>query len=78
MKMSQAHFDTLKARVLPFAEHYAALVAQYAENPRINDAGFAARCRILSAAKIYEVYSYQEFDYLDSHVDTAMRKILGV
>lgn len=75
--MTQPHFDTLKARVQPFAEHYGSLVAQYAANPKIKDAGLAARCRILAAAKIYDVYTYQEFDYMDSHVDTAMRKILG-
>lgn len=78
MKMSQAHYDTLKTRVQPFAEHYNALLAQYAANPKINDAGLAARCRILAASKIYDVYSYQEFAYLDTHIDTAMRKILGV
>ncbi len=80
--MSPAHFDVLKTRVLAMREQ----IPTYAQHIRTNFASVgktpsAAETRIMwdifYATKIMNSYSYQEFDYKDTHIETAMRKILS-
>jgi len=76
MRMTPEHYQTIKARVTPLLVHVAALREQYAQNPKIKDIDCAIRWKLFHAARIYDIYTYQQFDYLDAHIDTAMRAII--
>lgn len=78
MKMSTVHYNALQANVIPLLHHIPHLREAYALNPKIKDIEKATLWTIYHAAKMYKLYTYQEWDYLDSHIETAMKQILKV
>ena len=76
MKITDAHYKILRARVLPHMPQYPFLIEQYKRVPKIKSAEAAALWRVYHMARIYDVFTYQEWDYLDAHIETAMRKII--
>ena len=75
MKMTAEHYKELKSRILPFVFR----INDHIEDVRKTGNFDSLEKRILwdvfHAAKIYNKYSYQEFNYLDSHIETAMKSI---
>lgn len=76
MKMTPEHYAKLRERVLPFMPQYPFLLEQFKRVPEIKSAECAALWRVYHAAKIYDIFTYQQWDYNDSHIETAMRKII--
>lgn len=77
MKMTPEHFAILRDRVTPLLPRLPALEALHQANPRIKDPKRAALWDVYHAARIYELFTYQQWDYDDSHIETAMRRIIG-
>lgn len=75
MKVTKAHYEALKAKVLPLVPSIPAYRESLKADPKVNDLDRRVLWDVFHAAKIWEVYSYQDFNYLDSHVETAMRAI---
>lgn len=77
MKMSKEHYDYLKGKVLayilPIKSH-----KELIDNGNIECMDKEKRLiwDTFRACKAYTQYSCQEFDYNDSHIETAIRKIL--
>lgn len=81
MKMTQAHFTVLKAKVAELQPQIPAHLARLQADPKVKDLGMRLLWDVFAATRILDQYSYQEFDYLDTHIETAMRrafKELGV
>lgn len=81
MKMTDEHYAALKARVQTLVPQIPAHRERLKNDPKVKNLDLRVLWDVFHAAKIYTVYSYQEFDYLDTHVETAMRAIfkeLGV
>ena len=78
--MSKAHYDRLSDKVLALShlipDHTKAINEMYAATGKTTE---QAAARILwdvfHATKIMNEYSYQEFDYTDAHIKTAMKSI---
>lgn len=77
MKMSPTHYAVLVERCAPFIPVYDELVIQGKANARVKLPEAYALWRIFHAAKMYEIYRYQEFNYLDTHIEAAMRKVVA-
>ncbi len=75
MKMTPEHYEDLKQRVALFAGEVPDHRKRLANDPRVKDIEHRLRCDVLHATKILDAYSYQEFDYTDAQIDTAMRKV---
>lgn len=75
MKMSAEHYEKLKERTQAIAwllpKHFESLKS----DPKVKDIYTRALWDAFHAAKIYQVYSYQQFDYADKHIETAMKAI---
>ena len=66
MKMTKEHYKALKEKI--------SMVKNNIHKDIQNDTH--SIWDIFHAAKIFAHYSYQEFDYLDTQIETAIRKIL--
>jgi hypothetical protein len=76
MKMTNEHYNRLKTRMSnfkPFIEKHRENIIK--EN-KAQDIDKRLRWDIFYASKMHEIYSYQEFDYTDNHIDTALKKIM--
>ena len=75
MAMSKEHYGYLKGRVAAMAGRVRPYRAwlRHLDNVKNLETRLIWDC--FHAAKVYEKYSYQEFDYSDAHVETAMKKI---
>ena len=83
MKMTAAHYAVLKERVqvLVNSGQLHPHIAEVRASGKFKDLALRIRWDTFHACRMYDKYTYQEFDYLDAHVDTAMRTIfkeLGV
>lgn len=81
MKMTPAHFADLRTRLEPIAPKLAAHAAGLKGDPKVKDLQTRVTWDAFHATRIQSAYSYQEFDYLDTHITTATRaalKSLGV
>lgn len=69
MKMTSEHYQLLTERATPWKEAavQAAKSGQYPIKRIL--------WRVFHRAEMYQVYSYQEFDYYDTHIETAMKKL---
>ena len=76
MKMTDEHYATLKARVTIFADKIPAHKKALENDSRVKDIDKRLLWDVFHAAKIFTIYTYQQFDYKDSHIETAMKKIL--
>ena len=82
MKMTPEHYAVLTARLAPLADkiraHRLELERQHRDpDPRYYPVGNVERRLIWDAfyaSKIQRDYTYQEFDYTDAHIETAMRR----
>ena len=75
MKMTQAHYEALKAKVLPLVPSIPAHRESLKTDPNVKDLDQRVLWDVFHAAKIWRDYSCQEFDYRDTHIETAMRAI---
>lgn len=77
MKITTEHYNAIKAKVLPLVDSLPAYFAQLHNDARIKDFETRALFDVFHATRIYNDYSYQEFDYQDAHIKTAMRAIFA-
>lgn len=77
MKMTPEHFSALKARVDQMRGQFAAHREKLAADPKVKDLEKRFLWDVFHACRMHQIYSYQEFNYLDSHIETAMKKILA-
>jgi hypothetical protein len=75
MKMSKEHYEQLRQRVEPFACKIQEHIAYVKNAGNYKNLERRILFDVFHAAKMYQLYSYQEFDYNDSHIQTAMRAI---
>lgn len=75
MKMSKLHYDDLKARVALQVPQIEGHRATLRNNPKVKDLSTRLLWDVFHATRIQNAYSYQEFDYKDAHIETAMRAI---
>ena len=80
-KMTSPHYEALKAKVAMLVPQIPAHRTVLAADVRVKDLSLRVLWDVFHATRIMDDYSYQEFDYLDTHIETAMRAIfkeLGV
>jgi len=81
MKMSPAHYADLRARLLRLAcdiRDHRRVLQQLHRNPDplqfpVKDPERRLLWDAFYASRIQSAYSYQEFDYTDAQIETAMR-----
>ena len=83
MKMTKAHYDGLKERVqaLVNSGQFHRHVAEVRAAGNYKNLARRVMWDTSHACNMYDTYTYQEFDYLDTHVDTAIKatfKELGI
>lgn len=77
MKMKPEHYEQLKAQLLPLVPSFPALLATLQQNPKIKDVRLALAWAAVSGPRLNWVCSTL-YPYLnDSHIDTALRRILA-
>lgn len=76
MKMSEQHYRALEAKIRPFQMAIESHIATLKANGGYKDLETRVIFDVFHAAKIYNDFTYQEFDYNDSHIKTAVRAIL--
>jgi len=73
--MSQEHYNYIKEKVIGIAN----LIPKYKEHlktdTRVKDLNKRLLWDVFYSTKIYNNYSYQEFDYKDTRIETAMKAI---
>lgn len=76
IKMSKEHYQKLKSLVEAIGKRK---IEDYREalrhDPRVKNLTTRLLFDVFYATKIQNKYSYQEFDYLDSHIASAMKQI---
>jgi hypothetical protein len=75
MKMTKEHYDVLKKKVealLPGIENQRTRISL---DRKVKDPGKRLLWDTFHAANILTAYTYQQFDYLDDHIETAMKSI---
>ena len=77
MKMTTEHYNELKTRIQTFAHQAPAHLERIRLDARCKDIKTRMLFDIFYAAKIWEIYSFQEFNYMDEHIKTAMNKIVS-
>ena len=75
MKMSKEHYNVIKERVATLVPQIPAHTERLRADPRVKNLPLRLLWDVFHAARIYELYSYQQFDYKDTHIETAMRAI---
>lgn len=78
MKMTPEHFAELSARVEALRPQIPVYRARL-ENcgSLIKDLDRRLLWDVYHACRVYDKYSYQDWDYTDEHIETAMRRILA-
>lgn len=76
MKMSPGHFEALKARVAQVMPQVPAHREKLRNDPRVKDLEKRLLWDVYHSARMHQLYSPQQWDYADAHIETAMRKIL--
>lgn len=76
MKMNETHYKALAAKIMPFRM----VIESHIEALKIKGGYRDLEKRVIfdvfHAAKIYNDFTYQEFNYKDSHIETAVKNIL--
>ena len=75
MKMTTEHYNELKTRIQTFAHEAPAHLEKVKLDPRCRDIETRMLWDIFHATKIYTKYTYQQFDYKGTHIETALKKI---
>ena len=73
--MTTEHYSTLKSRVATFAHQLSAHLEALRIDQRVKDLETRMLFDIFHGAKMWSIYSYQQFDYTDEHIKTAMKRI---
>lgn len=76
MKMKKEHFEALKQRISIFTNDIPAYIKAVQKGGVYSNLEKRIIWNIFYSTKMYELYSPQEFDYNDSHIETAVRKAL--
>lgn len=76
MKVAKEHYDKMEELVQPLKP----MLSQYKQglfiDPRVKDVNRRFCFDVLYTINMHKYYTYQEFDYSDEHLYTAMKKIL--
>jgi len=75
MKMSKDHYEFLKAKVSELVPKVKDHRKTIEGDPQVKDVTARLMWDTFHAVRIFDTFSYQEFDYLDAHIETAMRHI---
>ena len=73
--MSQEHYNYIKEKVIGVANFIPEYKEHLKTDPRVKDLNKRLLWDVFYSTKIYNNYSYQEFDYKDTHIETAMKAI---
>jgi hypothetical protein len=77
MKMTPAHYEALKAKVVPLVAKIATHRESLKNDPRVKDLDKRLLWDVFYATRIMGEYSPQEFAYNNTHIETAMRSIFN-
>ncbi len=75
MKMTPTHYEDLKQKVSVFVSQIPDHIDRLKKDPKVKDLNTRLLWDVFHATKIMNQYSYQEFDYSDAHIETAMRAV---
>ena len=75
MKMTTEHYNELKTRIQTFAHEAPAHLERVRLDARCKDIQKRMLWDIFHATKIYSKYTYQQFHYKGTHIETALKKI---
>jgi hypothetical protein len=75
MKMTTEHYNALKSRVATFTHQLPAHLEKVKMDSRCKDIETRMLFDIFHGAKMWSIYSYQQFDYTSEHIQTAMKRI---
>jgi hypothetical protein len=77
VKMTAEHYTVLKERCEEFLPFVPDLRKRLASNPGVKNVELRLMWDVYHAAQIYKVYTYQQWNYTDKHIETAMKKIMA-
>ena len=76
IKMSPEHYAAIKSKVEELgANKINAYKEQLKADPKVKDLETRLLFDVFYATKVQNKYSYQEFDYTDAHIKSAMKQI---
>ena len=75
MKIIPEHYSFLESKTKDLLTQIKLHSELLKLDPRVKDHNKRLVWDAFHALRIYDRYSYQEFDYLDSHIETAMKRI---
>lgn len=75
MKMTRDHYEALKKKVEPLTQKIITHRESLRGDPKVQNLDTRTLWDTFHATRISNEYTYQEFDYLDTHIETAMRSI---
>ena len=75
MKMAKEHYNAIKDRVAALVPQIPAHTERLRADPRVKNLQKRLLWDVFHAVRIYELYDYQQFDYKDDHIETAMRAV---
>ena len=76
MKVTPEHYAKMQELIEPLKPKLVQYKENLAQDPRVKDIKMRFCFDVFNAINIYKYYSYQEFDYLNEHLYTALKKIL--
>ena len=77
MKMSAEHYAKLSARVDQVRGQIADHRAKLSTDPKVKDLEKRLLWDVYHSTRMHQLYTPQQWDYTDAHIETAMRKILA-
>lgn len=75
MKITKQHYNFLESEVEKLLEKIKLHSITLKNDPKVKDHATRLIWDAFHAIKVYNRFSYQEFDYKDSHIETAMKLV---
>jgi uncharacterized protein YeaC (DUF1315 family) len=76
MKMSPEHYAKLKERVTLLLPKIPEHVEHLRKDPKVKVLRMRLLWDLFHATHMHTLYTYEEFDYTDAHIETAMNAIM--
>ncbi|TFZ80742.1 hypothetical protein [Candidatus Macondimonas diazotrophica] len=76
MKMTAEHYAALEGRIAQIVAQIPAHVDSLRTDPRVKDLRTRVVWDVYHSTRMHQLYSPQEWDYLDSHIETATKRAL--
>jgi hypothetical protein len=75
MKIKSEHYSFLESKIKDLLPKIKMHSEQLKLDSKVKNHSTRLMWDTFHALKVYDHFSYSEFDYLDSHIETAMKKI---